>query len=98
MATIDVDRIPPLVLVKALWEKAPVCDFALQNNLPPHEWDKQSEKLAKDAIAEGFIHYNTLRPIMVNFDSTNVDPTAYDGFAGAGTFASVVQELRKEYP
>jgi len=99
-STVNIDRIPPLVLVKALWDHAEVCDFAKQHNLPPHEWDEHSEKLAREAIERKHVPYITLRPIMVHFDTVNVDPSAYDNLnpSGPGTMAAIVQELRATYP
>lgn len=100
VATVNIERIPPLVLVKALWDRAEVCDFAKQHNLPPHEWDEQSEKLAREAIERKYVPYISLRPIMVHFNTVEVDPSAYDNLnpSGPGTLAAIVQELRATYP
>lgn len=87
--SVDISQLSKVALLKALVIAAK--PDAYQNTIE-HLFD---ENVAQELIKDGFIDYYCGRAIKVDLTQNNVDPSLYDRDAGRGTFAKVIENLRR---
>ena len=89
---IDISKLNKTELLKQLWMKQTVAGFFRINNITPLSFDDEK---AKTAITD-YIDYFSGRAIKTDLSKDTVDPYMFDRDAGRGTFAKIVEKMKKE--
>lgn len=89
--TIDISGLDKQDLLYRMWQLSRIDPIYTSLVRPWYHWDG-----AQEALERGYIDSCYGRPIKCNLSGDTVNSRLYDRYAGEGTLARIVQEMREE--
>lgn len=89
--TVDIRGLDKVLLLRVLWNGQATASFYRSLIVPAPVFDHAT---AREAISRGYIDYFCGRAIKMDLRDDDIDPSAYEQSAGAGTAARFVAAAR----